>query len=483
MPGRFYGVGVGPGDPELLTLKALRVLKEVEVIAYPYPSRNGRSYAFDTVLPHIDPAEKEVLPLHIPMSRDPEIVEPAWEKALGEIVARLDAGLDIAFVTEGDPFLYSTFIHLFRRLEERRKDVPVTVIPGVTSITAAAIRANVPLADRDDSVAIIPATYGTDAVREALDRFDTVVLMKVSSRLPEVLAILEERGLTGNAFLVEKATSREERVVTDLKEAEGRTFNYLSTLIVTKGRVPQPRPPLLILVHGSPVRAATMEMGDVAEAVRGELPGVKVVSCHLEHTSPDLGEAIRSLKDLGHAHAVVVPYFLFRAKHLKREVPDILREAADGMAVTVTAPLWPHDTVMRILEERARGALSGAPLNGPPTLLLVGRGSSDPSIPGILSGMARELEGRLGLKSMVGYSDVTEPRIEEAVHSILEGGGRAIVALPLYLSHGALAGEIPHRIGSAMNGQSVPFRVAEPLGPDRRLSRIIAQRYREATAS
>jgi precorrin-2/cobalt-factor-2 C20-methyltransferase len=480
MPGRFYGVGVGPGDPELLTVKAQRTLRAAPVIAYPCPAEGTRSYALEIVRPHLEGLDKEFLALRFPMTKDPKVVEPLWEKAVAEITARLDQGKDVAFVTEGDPFLYSTFIHLYRRLRARRPDLPVSVIPGVTSLTASAVQAGVPLADRDESIAIIPATYGIEGIEETLEKFDTVILLKVASRLTEVRQLLAAKGLLDHAFLVEKATSPEERVVTQLRETEGMEFHYLTTLIVTRRRALTSPPPLLLLVHGSPVKVATMEMGKVAEEVGRELPGTSVITCHLEHTSPDLRSAVQSLRSQGHDRAIVVPYFVFKAKHLKEEVPELLQDLRESIDLQITDPLWPSGTVVDILEERARHAISTQRFPEKTRLLLVGRGSSDPAIPGVFEGLASELTRRLGTECAVGYSDVLDPRIEQSARALAEKGPQPIVALPVFLSHGQLVGEIETRMRSGMNGQATPLAVAEPLGPDPRLSHLIVQRYQEA---
>jgi precorrin-2/cobalt-factor-2 C20-methyltransferase len=234
----FYGVGVGPGDPELLTMKARRILQAVPVVAVP-KGCGKRSYAYSVVRAFLDETRQEVLELTFSMSKEEEVQRPYWQTAVEEIGNRLAQGNDVAFLTEGDPFFYSTFIPLYRLMHQLHPEVPIEVVPGVTSVTAVAGVSGLPLARAEEKVAILPATYACSALPEVLKTFDTVVLMKVSSVLDEVLDALTAMGLKEHACLVERCSTAEERVIRDLDSVRGQQLHYFSTLLVCKG-CPEP---------------------------------------------------------------------------------------------------------------------------------------------------------------------------------------------------------------------------------------------------
>lgn len=238
--GRLYGVGVGPGDPELLTVKAARLLREVSVVFIPKRSLGDEGYAFSIVRDLLDPVRQELVPLAFPMTRDFASLEPIWDGHADAIAARLASGAEGAFITEGDPFFFSTFIYIWERLRARHPGVRVEVIPGVSSVHAAACRAGLPLADGDDRVAILPAAYETDGIRAALAAFDTVVFMKCSGALPRLIAELERAGLEERAVYVRRATTGAEEVVRDLRTLLDRPADYLSLIIVRRGGTPAP---------------------------------------------------------------------------------------------------------------------------------------------------------------------------------------------------------------------------------------------------
>lgn len=157
MIGTLYGLGVGPGDPELITVKAFRKLKDAPVIAYPKRRRGSKSYAHRIVDVYLKPGEKEMLGLVFPMTKDPDILEREWLKTVETVWGKLEQGKDVAFVTEGDPLLYSTFIHLMNLMKRRHPEVEIQTVPGISSINGVASRLGIPLAEGDDHIAIVPA--------------------------------------------------------------------------------------------------------------------------------------------------------------------------------------------------------------------------------------------------------------------------------------------------------------------------------------
>jgi precorrin-2/cobalt-factor-2 C20-methyltransferase len=234
MSGRIYAVGVGPGDPELITRKAERLIREADVICAPTGADDATSYAFSIVAEFIDRERQEIIPQTFPMVRGAAALEPHWQKAANEVLARVDAGKTVVFITIGDPCLYSTFLYLYRIFRHQRPEVAVEIVPGISSINAAAAAARVPLGLADDRLTIIPATGPEGEVRAALAQFDTVVLMKVSRVFDRLYALLQEMELAQNAVFVRRVGSPQEEVVFDLASLVGTELDYLSLLIVRK---------------------------------------------------------------------------------------------------------------------------------------------------------------------------------------------------------------------------------------------------------
>ncbi|WP_245864333.1 precorrin-2 C(20)-methyltransferase [Paenibacillus donghaensis] len=232
--GTLYGVGVGPGDPELITVKACRLLRECPVIAYPAARKGGKSYAHEIVNMYVNAEEKILLGLVFPMSKDSVLLENSWKRTAELCWEELRLGRDVAFVTEGDPNLYSTFIHLARLMQELYPGVTVVSVPGISSVLGAAAALERPLADGNERLGIIPATDDREALREALLHHDTVVFLKVAKVLDTVLDVLEELGLGGKASVVTKVSSPYEAIWLDARELRGQPLEYLSLMVVSK---------------------------------------------------------------------------------------------------------------------------------------------------------------------------------------------------------------------------------------------------------
>lgn len=231
--GTLYGVGAGPGDPELITVKAFRALQESPVIAYPKKRKGSKSYARKIIDAYVDPSEKDMLGLVFPMTKDPAILEREWSATAEAVWGKLSEGKDVAFITEGDPLLYSTFIHMMNVMKERYGDISMKVIPGISSINGAAARLSLPLADGDDLVAIVPAKDDYEAMKKAIEEHDCVIFIKVAKVIDLMLRILKELNLTDKAKVVSKVTSEEE-IVWSMEELEGSEPEYLTLMVVRK---------------------------------------------------------------------------------------------------------------------------------------------------------------------------------------------------------------------------------------------------------
>ncbi|HEY7077836.1 MAG TPA: precorrin-2 C(20)-methyltransferase [Solirubrobacteraceae bacterium] len=231
--GRLFGVGVGPGDPELMTLKARRVIEAADVVAYPQ-ARHGRSVARRVAAPYLRESQIEV-PLTFPVTTEPTESPEAYERALErfyeasatELAAHLDAGRDVAVLCEGDPFFYGSYMYLHERLAHRYE---TEVVPGVTSFSAAAASAGTPLAKRDDVFTVLPGTLPPDVLASSLRGVDSAVVMKLGRAFGRVREAAERAGVAGRGVYVERASAPDERTV-PLREVDGEV-PYMSLVLV-----------------------------------------------------------------------------------------------------------------------------------------------------------------------------------------------------------------------------------------------------------
>jgi precorrin-2/cobalt-factor-2 C20-methyltransferase len=232
--GTFYAIGLGPGDPDLMTVRAQTVLRGVPTICAPVRRAGGQSYALQIATGLIDPKRQHVETLAFPESG------AGWRDHVAYMVGRLVHG-DLAFVTEGDPLLYSTFIGVLHELQQHHPRVRIAVVPGVASPMAAAAAAGIPLADDEQRLAILPAMYALDALSETLRQFDTVVLLKVSGVLDAVLDHVERAGAERHVVHVRRVGRPEQSVLTGIQRIRlapaAVRDDYLSLLIVTRGVV------------------------------------------------------------------------------------------------------------------------------------------------------------------------------------------------------------------------------------------------------
>lgn len=230
--GSLYGVSLGPGDPDLITLRAWSLLNSGRRWAYPVRKRGGDSYARDIANRAELPIPDNALELQFPMTRDTIILAKYWLRAAETVRELLDTGEDIVFLVEGDASTYSTFSHLARTLKAIDPQARVDVIPGVSSYHAAAAKLHTPLADTDDTFAILPAAYGIDTIASMIPQFDTLILLKVKPLLDDIIDLLEREGLLQYARFIEKVGAPQERIVEDVASLRDQKVNYLSLLLV-----------------------------------------------------------------------------------------------------------------------------------------------------------------------------------------------------------------------------------------------------------
>ena len=232
--GRLYAIGVGPGDPELLTVKATRVLSRVSVIFAPQKDNKSQSYARRIIAGLVREPEQKVIGLVFPMLSNSKQLEGYWQKAAESIWQYLTKGEDCAFVNVGDPLLYGTFIHILEVLQKNHSEVEIEVIPGVSSINAAAAKAVVPLAVNDERIAVISGHCEDRIVIETLENFDTVVFLKVHTVFDRLLSILERMKMVEKCVYVSRCTTEDEEIIRDIGKLKGKKLDYLSLLIVRR---------------------------------------------------------------------------------------------------------------------------------------------------------------------------------------------------------------------------------------------------------
>ncbi|MEM5476201.1 precorrin-2 C(20)-methyltransferase [Pacificibacter sp. AS14] len=229
--GKVYGIGLGPGDPELMTLKAARLIREARVIAYPTLA-GGASFARAIAADFITSGTREIV-MDVPMTVARGPAQSAYDQGAVEISEALNAGQNVVILCEGDPFFYGSFMYLFARL---KSSFEVEVVPGVTSVTACAAVAGLPLVARNEVMTVLPAPLDDAALIEKLATSDTLVLMKLGRHFPRVRALIEAAGLTANSVYIERATGVDE-VVKPLKDAPD-VAPYFSMILIVKGADP-----------------------------------------------------------------------------------------------------------------------------------------------------------------------------------------------------------------------------------------------------
>jgi precorrin-2/cobalt-factor-2 C20-methyltransferase len=242
--GKFIGIGVGPGDPELITVKAVKALKTVDVVSVPKAHANTPSMALAMVKQILAERAKspEVLELVFPMTKDAAEVKRLWAKNAGIVAEQVESGKVVAFITLGDPMFFSTFIYLFKSVRQEYPEVKLEIIPGVTALTACAASAQVPLAEQEEVVAIIPSDLDSKLIEETAKQADTLVFMKCAHRFKDLVPILEKSSFTKNSTiaLVRRCTMAEEKVVVgqigDVKDWE-IPEDYFSMAIVKRSEL------------------------------------------------------------------------------------------------------------------------------------------------------------------------------------------------------------------------------------------------------
>jgi len=229
MAGRLYGLGVGPGDPQLLTLKAKKILDEAEVIAYPVKEKGEESTAFNIIKQVTDVSGKEVVEVVFRMDRDKSKREQCRKDAAKQLMQILDGGRDVAMITLGDVAVYSTYMYVHQMVKCHGYETEV--VPGISSFSSGAAMAEISLVEGNESLGVISSLKGAEGLERALDYFENLVLMKAGSSMPLIKEVLVKRDLTDHALVLSNIGMADEYIgKIDLE----REYGYFTTIIVKK---------------------------------------------------------------------------------------------------------------------------------------------------------------------------------------------------------------------------------------------------------
>jgi precorrin-2/cobalt-factor-2 C20-methyltransferase len=233
--GTLYGIGVGPGDPDFITLKAVKVLGAVDMVFAAGSTKNDYSLALTIVQKHLAPGT-EIHPLDFPMTQDQEALDLAWAANAREVLAALHQKKDVAFVTLGDPLTYSTYGYLVRTLQRLAPETSIVTVPGITAYNAAAARINLPLVEGKESLLVISGVSDMDSMRHLANCADNAVILKTYKDFDRICQVLDDLGLKKQAVLISRLGHEDERIESDLESLQGEKLPYLSLLIVKKNQ-------------------------------------------------------------------------------------------------------------------------------------------------------------------------------------------------------------------------------------------------------
>ncbi|AXY26117.1 precorrin-2 C(20)-methyltransferase [Suicoccus acidiformans] len=228
--GKFYGIGVGPGDSSLITVKATEVLTQMDVIYCPTMFDNKDSLAYEIAKPYIQ--EDTIVKQHIFRAKDEESNEPFWQATAEEVAKDLDQGLNVGFITLGDPSTYSTYSYILHRLDEA---YDVETIAGITSYNQIAATLNQSLALDTEAFCVVPATADEAIINNALEHYDTVVFLKIKNHLNKIFRALDATNRRADGVIISQVSQEKEKIIDDLTEFDiSQRLSYFTTMIVSK---------------------------------------------------------------------------------------------------------------------------------------------------------------------------------------------------------------------------------------------------------
>ncbi len=231
--GVLYGIGVGPGDPDLIPLKSVKILQKVDVVFAASSTKNSHSQAVNIAQTHI-PATTQVQLLRFPMTKEQRTMAEAWQLNSKIITDVLASGKSAAFLTLGDPLTYSTFGYILKYLQKNAPQLPIQTIPGISAYQAAAARCNKPLVEGEESLLIISGVKGGDQLRKRMGISENVVFFKAYKNTKDIVAAIEEADLIENSFGVANCSLPDEKVIKDIQELKNNKPGYWTLIVAQK---------------------------------------------------------------------------------------------------------------------------------------------------------------------------------------------------------------------------------------------------------
>lgn len=231
---KLYGIGVGPGDPDLLTLKAKKIINTVDVLLCPVKSKGGKSFAYEIIESHLENKDVEIIEVVYPMHYDKKLLKDDWKRNGQMITELIKAGKTCGFITLGDPTLYSTFMYTLDEIKIDKNDVEI--VPGITSFSGVASQLKESLVRWDESLKILPiGKESTESLVKKIEGEDNVILMKPRKDATVLVETLKTLGLENNFKMITKVGRDSMKVTRDIRSLEQEDIPYLSTIIIKKG--------------------------------------------------------------------------------------------------------------------------------------------------------------------------------------------------------------------------------------------------------
>ena len=231
--GTLYGIGVGPGDPDLVTLKAAKILSRVNIVYAAASTRNHHSLARDIARPHV-PVETPIKMLKFPMTRDKKETHSAWEMHARTIIEKLEAGKDVAFLTLGDAMTYSTYGYIVRYISTMAPHLKIETIPGIASYQAAAARLNTPLVEGEESLMVVSGAKGGNRLRSLANKPENVVFLKAYRNVQDITDALTENGSYQQCIGIKNCGHENEEIIPNIDELNKQSPNYWTLIIAKK---------------------------------------------------------------------------------------------------------------------------------------------------------------------------------------------------------------------------------------------------------
>lgn len=234
-PGTLYGIGVGPGDPELISIKAVRIIQKVQIIFSASSTKNQYSLAVKIVSPYL-PGNTPIHMLPFPMTKEKKVAESAWQDHARQIQQELEKGKDAAFLTLGDPMTYSTFGYLVRVFKKNWPHLDIQTIPGITSYQAAAAATNTPLVEGQENLLLLSGVNGGEGLRRQTDSIDNIVFLKAYKNISDIIKSIKETGHLNNSLGVIRCGFPEQEIVENVENMSSMDPRYWTLIMAKKGK-------------------------------------------------------------------------------------------------------------------------------------------------------------------------------------------------------------------------------------------------------